>query len=407
MTSAADALCAMAMANEFAAFVEQNGLGNVKALLLENDIDSIRALQGCTETNFREIGLKIGSIAKIRVGLQELKDTKTAVSSLAVAKASAPRRRLRSKCSLAIRQPPGIDGFRHGSSYHLRFCASHSHSASSVLTEPKRPASAYHVYVSQQFRKEINSKKLRDVIKVQAERWKTLPASEKSKYQKAAADLQSQYKQDMKSFKEAGGFVGHKRAENKDKKAATAEKLARREADADRPKQPPSGAYGLYRSKYFAETWQSLPAGSSRGAWFSIVSARWKALNEDEKIVYEKEYQELVAKYKVAMKTWKEAKGASAGAVVDEDEVEHEDNDRSPKEGSKTTAPKKHGRPGKSTGKNAETSLPPPSPVAVRVVPIVNSAVAEGDVGTTGTSFDTGMDSMLDAADDILNAMGD
>merc|ERR1712008_278041 len=149
------------------------------------------------------------------------------------------------------------------------------------------------------------------------------------------------------------------------------------------------------------------PAGATWTAVFPIVSARWKALSEDGKMVYEKEYQELKAKYEVAMKTWKEAKGASAGAVVDEDEDGHEENDRSPKEGSEKTAPEKHGSPDKSTGKNAETSLPPPSPVAVRVVPIVNSAAVEGDAGATGTSVDTGMDSMLDDADVILDAIGD
>lgn len=60
------------------------------------------------------------------------------------------------------------------------------------------------------------------------------------------------------------------------------------------------------------------------------------------------------------------------------------------------------------SGKNAETSLPPPSPVAVRVVPIVNSAAVavEGDAGATGTTVDAGMDSMLDDTDDILDAMG-
>jgi len=57
------------------------------------------------------------------------------------------------------------------------------------------------------------------------------------------------------------------------------------------------------------------------------------------------------------------------------------------------------------SGKNAETNLPPPSPVAVRAVPVVNTAAVEGDAGATGTTVDAGMDSMLDDTDDILNAM--
>mmetsp|Transcript_88265 Transcript_88265/g.175403 ORF Transcript_88265/g.175403 Transcript_88265/m.175403 type:complete len:854 (-) Transcript_88265:123-2684(-) len=61
------------------------------------------------------------------------------------------------------------------------------------------------------------------------------------------------------------------------------------------------------------------------------------------------------------------------------------------------------------SGKTAETTLPPPSPVAVPAVPAVpavNSAAAEEEAGATGTTVDAGMDSMLEDTDDILDAMG-
>lgn len=64
------------MAADFAAFIESNGLQKIKSVLLEHDIDSINALRGCTAEDFKEIGLRAGSIGKIRIGLEELMKAK-------------------------------------------------------------------------------------------------------------------------------------------------------------------------------------------------------------------------------------------------------------------------------------------------------------------------------------------
>eukprot|EP00414_Alexandrium_minutum_P002774 CAMPEP_0113818220 /NCGR_PEP_ID=MMETSP0328-20130328/131_1 /TAXON_ID=39455 /ORGANISM="Alexandrium minutum" /LENGTH=324 /DNA_ID=CAMNT_0000786155 /DNA_START=153 /DNA_END=1127 /DNA_ORIENTATION=- /assembly_acc=CAM_ASM_000350 len=64
------------MATQFAAFIQRNGLQSVQSVLLEHDIVSINALRGCTAEDFREIGLRVGPIGKIRVGLEELMKTK-------------------------------------------------------------------------------------------------------------------------------------------------------------------------------------------------------------------------------------------------------------------------------------------------------------------------------------------
>merc|ERR1719217_1810682 len=88
-----------------------------------------------------------------------------------------------------------------------------------------------------------------------------MPAEEKAKYEKQAADAKAKYEKDLAAFKESGGVVGQKRQDKKAAKQAKADKAAKKEANADRPKKPAGGAYGVYLNKHRAEITKSLPAG--------------------------------------------------------------------------------------------------------------------------------------------------
>lgn len=194
-----------------------------------------------------------------------------------------------------------------------------------TMEEPKRPQSGYFLYVNatrEKVQTEIGGKAFGAVTKIQAERWKSLPADEKSNYEQQAADLKAKHETDLAAFKEAGGVVGQKRAEKKDAKQAKIDKAAAKQSDADKPKKPVGGAYGVFMNKHRAEIQQSLPAGSAVSAVAPVASAKWKALSEEAKKPYDEEYQQVKARYDADVKAWKDAKVEAAGADDDDKDGE-------------------------------------------------------------------------------------
>lgn len=201
-----------------------------------------------------------------------------------------------------------------------------------AVEEPSKPQSAYFLYVNATrlaVQKELGVKAFGPVTKVQADRWKTLAAGEKAKYETEAAELKAKYERDLAVYKEAGGVVGQKRQDKKDAKKAKAEKAAKKEANADKPKKPAGGAFGVWLNKHRAEIQKSLPAGSPCTAVAPVASAKWKAMSEAEKVPFEQEYLELKAKYEENLKAWKDAKGPDAEA--EEEEEEEAEKEASPK----------------------------------------------------------------------------
>lgn len=213
-----------------------------------------------------------------------------------------------------------------------------------AVEEPKKPASAYFVYVNatrKAVQEELGETAFGPVTKVQAERWKTMGDGEKAKYEKQAADLKAKYDEELKSYKEAGGVVGEKRKEKRDAKKAKADKATKKEANADRPKRPAGGAFGVWLNKHRAEIMKSLPAGSKCTAVAPVASARWKALSEAEKVPFEKEYSELKVKFETEYKAWKEKAGQ------EEEDEEEEGEEEEQKESAGEASPKKKASPKK------------------------------------------------------------
>jgi len=207
-----------------------------------------------------------------------------------------------------------------------------------ALEEPKRPASGYFIYVNatrEKVQAELGQKSFGAVTKLQADRWKSMPASEKSKYEKDAAELKSKYEKDVAAFKEKGGVMGAARKEKKDAKATKAGKKAKKEANAASgcPKRPAGGGYGCYVSKNRADITKSLPAGSKITDVSKAAGDQWKALSAAAKKPYEDEYKKLKEKFDQDFKVWKESQAA-------DEEEEGEDEEASPQK-PKDAAPKK------------------------------------------------------------------
>lgn len=211
----------------------------------------------------------------------------------------------------------------------------------SALVEPKRPLSAYFLYVNatrEQVQKELGKTSFGEVTKLQADRWKTMKEADKAPYEKQAAGLKTQYEKDLAAFKEAGGVKGQARAEKKDAKKAKADKKEKKLANADKPKKPAGGGYGVYVGQHRAEIMKTLPAGSKCTAVAPIASAKWKAMSAEEKKPYEEKYKALMQTYETEIKAWKESKGDNE-ANEDEDE-EHDDKEESPKKSEPAKASK-------------------------------------------------------------------
>jgi len=233
----------------------------------------------------------------------------------------------------------------------------------SALVEPKRPQSAYFLYVNatrEQVQKELGKTSFGEVTKLQADRWKTMKDTDKAPYEKQAAGLKAQYEKDLAAFKEAGGVKGQARADKKDAKKAKADKKANKLANADKPKKPAGGGYGVYVGQHRAEIMKTLPAGSKCTAVAPVASAKWKALTAEEKKPYEEKYKAAMQVYETEIKAWKESKGDNE---ADDDEDEQDDKEESsPKKAesakaSKADSPKAAAKAGQKRNK-AESGNP-------------------------------------------------
>merc|ERR1712224_242371 len=136
-----------------------------------------------------------------------------------------------------------------------------------TVEEPKKPMSAYFLYVQENrdaVQKELGVKDFGPVTKTLATRWKTLAAAELAKHTKRAADAKATYDKELAAFVAAGGVKGAKRKEKKDEKEAKAAKKAKKASDvaSGKPKKPAGGAYGCYMAHHREEIQKSLPAGS-------------------------------------------------------------------------------------------------------------------------------------------------
>ena len=151
-----------------------------------------------------------------------------------------------------------------------------------AMEEPKRPYSAYELYVQatrQAVQKDIGCKAFCQVARVQAERWKNIPAAAKEEYKQQAAELKAKHEKDVAAFKKAGGVVGERRKIKKRAEQTKAENAAKKKTKAGRPKKLAGGAYTVYLRQHHAEIAKSLPAGYK---WTDVVRAagkQWKLLS--------------------------------------------------------------------------------------------------------------------------------
>ena len=174
------------------------------------------------------------------------------------------------------------------------------HFLPAMAEQPKKPAGgAYGCWLAEhraELQKEVGpGKPASEVAKLAGARYKTLSEDTKAVYQKKFEAAKVKYEADMAAFLEAGG-------EKKSTKRK-AEKSSKPKKDPAAPKKPAGGAFGCFLSKNRAAFTEECK-GQPVTAVTKLASDRWKALSEDEKKIYQADYEAKKAEYEEAMKSY-------------------------------------------------------------------------------------------------------
>ncbi|CAE7158970.1 SSRP1 [Symbiodinium pilosum] len=166
--------------------------------------------------------------------------------------------------------------------------------------QPKKPTGgAYGMWLAEhraELQKEVGpGKPASEVAKLAGSRFKEVNAEEKAVYQKKFEEANAKYAADMEAFLEAGG-------EKKGTKRK-ADKTAKKKKDPAAPKKPAGGAFGCFLAKN-RPAFMLEVKGQPITAVTKLASDRWKSLSEDEKKVFQEEYETKKAEYEEAKKSY-------------------------------------------------------------------------------------------------------
>lgn len=178
----------------------------------------------------------------------------------------------------------------------------------SSLEQPKKAPSAYWIWLGEHrasLQKELPGKRGSEVSKLAGERWKALAAEEKAPFEKRAEDAKAEYQKALESFKSQGGVLA-KRAGKKSGKGKESTK-AKKSKDANAPKKPVGGAFGVFQATNRDDIKKSLPADHKITDVTKKCAELWKAVSVEDKLKYQKEFDGKMDTYKKQMKVYKES----------------------------------------------------------------------------------------------------
>jgi len=207
------------------------------------------------------------------------------------------------------------------------------------LEQPKRPVGgAYGVFVAEkrpEYLKSLAGKPVSEVSKMAGEAWGKLSEKQKEPYQKQYEEKKAQFDKDMAAFLEAGGekTKGVTALRSEKRKA----KEGKKKKDANAPKKPAGGGYGVYLSENREAILKSLPAGANKITDVSKKAGeQWSKLSEAEQQPFKDKFAKKQEEYQLALEEYKKTLGEDAEEVEDgDDEEEAEDEEDSPKKSSK------------------------------------------------------------------------
>lgn len=203
--------------------------------------------------------------------------------------------------------------------------------------QPKKAPSAYWLWLSdnrEAIVKKIGSSKGPEVAKHAGQQWKAIDAKTKETYEKKAAAEKASYEKAMSDFKEQGGVPAARRSKK--------DKEGKKVKDANAPKRPAGGAYGVFLADQRETIKKSLPADHKITDVTKKASELWKNISEKDKKKYEDLYVKKMETYKTAMEEYKKN-----GGTVEEEEGEEEVEEAAAEPTPKKASPKKRSAPAK------------------------------------------------------------
>ena len=168
-----------------------------------------------------------------------------------------------------------------------------------AMAQPKKPAGgAYGQFLAEkrpELQTQCKGQPITAITKLASEKFKALSEEDKKIYQEKFVAAKAKYDEDMKAFLEAGG---EKKAIKKKGK-----KDIKKKKDPQAPKKPAGGAYGCFLAKNRAAFMKEC-SGQPVTAVTKLASAKWKELSDEDKKIYEEEFQKKKEEYQEAMKSY-------------------------------------------------------------------------------------------------------
>lgn len=180
---------------------------------------------------------------------------------------------------------------------------------SEIGEAPKRPLSAYFLWLVEwrpKIAAELGNPKGSHVTKVASGRWNGLTVAEKKPFEERAEQLKAEYIKELDRFKAAGGVVTRKQRRRPGAHDGEDERPPKKIRDANLPKKPTGGAYGIYLDRHRAEIMASLPPGAKKFTETAkTCGERWRAMADADKTEYEELYQKKLSVYFKEMEAYR------------------------------------------------------------------------------------------------------
>jgi len=168
--------------------------------------------------------------------------------------------------------------------------------ATATATQPKRPASSYMLWLTENRKKivdKLGTANVAAVGKAAGQEWTGLSAAQKKKFEKKASELKAKYAAAMEEFIAKGGV----------KKTSRKRSTSKMAKDPNAPKRPPS-AYLLWLTENRAKIVADLPKGHKPTEVMTEGGARWRKATAEQKKEYETRAAKLKEEYTASMNTY-------------------------------------------------------------------------------------------------------
>jgi len=209
------------------------------------------------------------------------------------------------------------------------------------MEQPKKPVGgAYGFFMAEkrdEFTKACAGQRATMVSKMAGEAWKKLSDAQKLPYQKKYEEAKTQFDKGMAAFLEAGGEKTKGPVALRSEKRKAMSGIGKKAKDANAPKKPTGGGYGVFLAENRVAIGKSLPVGHKMSDVAKAAGAQWKALSDAKKKPFNEKFVKKQEAYVAALAEYKE----DVAVLEDAEDEEDEDDEEEEEEEASEPSPKK------------------------------------------------------------------